>query len=144
VKNLYQGFLREILIVAVLTLIILFGFALFAPPVPNTDQAPKEVFIKRGLNVKGIAQILDENGLIGSKRSFILFAKVFGWEKQLKAGRYRIRPGISLWRTLHTLTQGGSITEDVTIPEGLTLKEIAGLLKRSGYRFHRFCGFSYR
>ncbi len=97
---------------------------------PNTDQTPKEVFIKRGLNVKGIAQILDEKGLIGSKGSFILFAKVFGWEKQLKAGRYRIRPGISLWRTLHTLTQGGSITEDVTIPEGLTLKEIAGLLKR--------------
>ncbi len=130
-KNLQKGFLREILIVLVLTSVILLGFALFAPPVPHTNQPPKEVFIRRGLDVRGIASLLDEEGLIGSQKFFILFAKVLGWEKELKAGRYRIRPGNSLWGILHTLSRGGSITVDVTIPEGLTLGEIAGLLKKN-------------
>lgn len=129
-KNLQKTFLRDILIVVVSTLIILLGFALFAPPVPNTNQPPKEVFIKKGMDVGKIAHSLDEKGLIGSEKFFIFFAKVFGWEKELKAGRYRIRPGVSLWGILQTLRRGGSITENVTIPEGLTLKEIAGLLKK--------------
>jgi len=125
-----KGLLRELIVVVAFTIFILLGFALFAPPVPHTHQSLRTIVIKRGMNVREIAQDLAEKGLIGDENFFVFFAKACGWEKGLKAGRYRIRPGGSLWQILHLLSQGKSITEDVTIPEGLTLKEIAGLLKR--------------
>ncbi len=125
-----KSLLRELLIVVAFTLVILLGFALFAPPVPNTHQPPREIYIKRGMNVREIAHSLSKRDLIGNENFFVFFAKVCGWEKGLKAGRYRIRPGVSLWQILHLLSQGKSVTEDVTIPEGLTFKEIAGLLQR--------------
>jgi UPF0755 protein len=124
-----KGLLREFLIVISFTFLILLGFALFAPPVPHTHQPPREIDIKRGMNVREIAHSLGEKGLIGNQNFFLFFAKICGWEKSLKAGRYRIRPGVSLWQILRTLSQGVSITEDVTIPEGFTFKEIADLLQ---------------
>ncbi len=129
-RGLPKSFLGEFLIVCLLTLIILLGFALFAPPVPRTHQPPLVVSIGRGMDVRGIAHTLGEKGLIGSEGFFIFFTKLLGWEKELKAGRYSIRPGNSLWGILHLLRKGESITERVTIPEGLTSKEIAGLLRR--------------
>ncbi|MCK5329385.1 MAG: endolytic transglycosylase MltG [Candidatus Latescibacteria bacterium] len=95
-----------------------------------TDLADsRKIVIQSGMTVRRIGQLLQEQGLIRSTRFFVLMARLSGIEGRLEAGEYRLNGRKTTYRTMWRLTQGVAITKNVTIPEGRTLREIAGILR---------------
>ncbi|MEE8595874.1 MAG: endolytic transglycosylase MltG [Gemmatimonadota bacterium] len=97
---------------------------------PNTgtdeDLADRvEVRIPDGETARGIADALDEAGLVRFPRAFALYARLRGSAGSLKAGLYRF-PARANWADiLGMLERGEVVTFPVTIPEGFNLREIA-------------------
>ena len=89
----------------------------------------RKIVIQSGMTVRRIGQLLQEQGLIRSTRFFVLMARLSGIEGRLEAGEYRLNGRKTTYRTMWRLTQGVAITKNVTIPEGRTLREIAGILR---------------
>lgn len=91
---------------------------------------PVSVIINHGDSVQKIALQLKEARVISSSHFFILLCKIFGRDRDIHAGRYDFADNYSIFRVLRMLTQGGATAIDVVIPEGSTLKQIAGILQK--------------
>lgn len=89
------------------------------------DGEDVELRIPAGAPLPVIAAELDSAGLIGSPRAFTLYARVRGAASELKAGRYRLVAGMGYGEILDILRRGTVVTVPLTIPEGLTLREVA-------------------
>lgn len=88
--------------------------------------------IPRGSSVKEVGMLLENKGLIRNSNSFVWYIYLTGKQRQVKAGRYHLQPGMAFTRLIAELQKGRSIYHRVTIPEGLTQKEITDLLVRRG------------
>ncbi|RPJ11467.1 MAG: endolytic transglycosylase MltG [Deltaproteobacteria bacterium] len=117
-------FLLPFLIVLFFTL--LGGWLLWVPPsgIPPANV----VFIKKGMNLKQISKVLQEEGIVRNRHFFLLLTSALGKKAKIKAGEYEFQPGISPLAVLDTLVKGQVKRHLITIPEGYTLAQIAQLL----------------
>ncbi|RKD23945.1 hypothetical protein BEP19_05850 [Ammoniphilus oxalaticus] len=90
--------------------------------------------IPQGSSSSQIASLLEEHHIIKNKQSFIVYLRQTGKGRQLQAGKYQFQPGESVDRVIDQLASGQVYVDsiDVTIPEGWTVKQIAGLLAEKG------------
>lgn len=86
--------------------------------------------IAPGEGVDSIAKFLKKQELIRSTTVFKLYTRYYGLVPQIKAGRFVIPPHSDLKSIVGIITSGKSIEFAVTIPEGFTAEEIAGLLEK--------------
>ena len=91
----------------------------------NTDE-PYILKIPVGTGIHAVAAELEENGLIRSADIFYLKARLEKFE--MKAGRYTVRPTMSMSEIFALLASGKQDHISVSIPEGLTTSQIAQLL----------------
>lgn len=84
-----------------------------------------EVRIPTGSSVRGIADRLEEGRLIDRPWQFAVYVRWKGADQELKAGHYRLVAGSSYAELLRVLRAGEVVTHPLTIPEGLTLREVA-------------------
>ena len=75
--------------------------------------------VPSGSSLTSVAEKLDEEGLIASADTFLLWAKVLGSGDPIKAGEFMLPAGTSPSSILDTLQHGEVIRRFVTIPEGL-------------------------
>lgn len=75
--------------------------------------------VPSGASLTSVAGKLEEEGLIGSSRAFLLRAKILGGGDPIKAGEFLLPVGASGATILDTLQHGEAIRRFVTIPEGL-------------------------
>ena len=59
---------------------------------------------------------------------FKYLALAGGLNRKLKAGRYRFDYPLSVWEALNKIHSGAVVYHNVTIPEGLTMAQIAGIM----------------
>ncbi|MEM7008047.1 MAG: endolytic transglycosylase MltG [Thermodesulfobacteriota bacterium] len=90
------------------------------------------VSIPKGSGLKSISNTLMENGVVVNDKLFILYVMKEGWQDQLKAGEYEFKKGATLSEVASQIVSGDVLLYQVTIPEGLTVKEIARLLDDKG------------
>ena len=88
----------------------------------------KVLVVEPGMSVSHVARSLEKQDLIRDARWFNLYARYSEVDSRIKVGRYQISTGQTIDQILHTLVSGEGGTEHVTIPEGLTLGEIATIL----------------
>lgn len=86
------------------------------------------VFIEPGTGFSAIAEILASHQVIDDPLKFKLMALWTKDQSKAKAGEYLFPSHMSPSAVLQVLVKGESITHAVTIPEGLTVREIALLL----------------
>lgn len=88
---------------------------------------PKEISfeVEKGRKVEEIAQNLKESGVIQKKWPLLLGYKLFYSHQSLKAGEYRLQLPLSAKQVLSILIEGKVYLHALTIPEGLTRREIA-------------------
>jgi len=92
------------------------------------DQA-RTVTIDRGMDLASIAELLQRSGAISSKWLFIAGVWFNHQAANLKAGEYLIPAYASMENIMESMVEGRGILYSVTIPEGLTSKEIVDRLK---------------
>ena len=88
--------------------------------------------VPRGSSVKEVGRLLEKEGLIRNSNSFVWYVYLTGKVKAIKAGRYHLTAGMPFTRIFRELQHGRPIYHRVTIPEGLTQKEITALLSKKG------------
>lgn len=115
-------------ILAALLVIVgaMYGWML-TQPVSTTDE-PVLVTIRPGTPTKAIADELKDRNLIKNAFAFRLVAKLQGVENSLQAGEYAISPVMPIHQMLTMMSQGQTAYQQITIPEGYTVDQIAELL----------------
>ena len=81
--------------------------------------------VESGKGIQSIAQDLKEKGVIKKTWPFLLGYKLYFSPKSLKAGEYELSLPVSTKKILTLLSEGKVFFHPVTIPEGLTRREIA-------------------
>ena len=100
-------------------------------PYDKKDDEPLVVDIQIGSGLSLIAQTLDDEGVIKSARIFKYYAK-FNNESEFQAGTYSLTRSMTPNELLETLKTGQLYREptfQMTIPEGLTINEIAEIVE---------------
>lgn len=96
---------------------------------PGPLAAEKLVVIEPGHSTKAISAELYEEGVIRSPLAFLVDARLQNMKAGMKAGEYQLLPGMSIDSIIALLQSGKTYQHKLTIPEGLTVAEIAGILK---------------
>nr|WP_102345469.1 endolytic transglycosylase MltG [Bacillus sp. Marseille-P3661] len=136
---------RKIVLVILSVLIIIFlavvigGYLYITSalkPVDVQDESEKTVTIPIGSSVRGIAGILEENGLIKDENVFRYYVK-FKNESGFQAGDYQLSPSMEIQEIIDQLKTGKVIKEalfSITIPEGKHIEEMATIIsKKTNY-----------
>ncbi|WP_239984625.1 endolytic transglycosylase MltG [Lentibacillus sediminis] len=98
-------------------------------PVDPDSEEQIDVEIPIGSTPSAIAGILEENGIINNARIFQIYVKLNN-ESQFQAGEYTFSPSMTINELIESLKTGMVMAEPVhtvTIPEGLTIDQIAGI-----------------
>jgi UPF0755 protein len=103
-----------------------FGKLRFTEPGPLAE--PTNVLIARGADLNSISEQLERQNVIDSELIFSAAVRLYGAESRLKAGEYLFEPGISMEGVLEDLISGRSVLQAITLPEGLTSRQIADRL----------------
>ncbi|TVR98479.1 MAG: endolytic transglycosylase MltG [Rhodospirillales bacterium] len=96
---------------------------------PGPLEAEATVVIERGAGGAEIAGQLADAGVIGNPYVFLLGTRFAGLGGALQAGEYRFPPGISAQAAAEMLATGATRVHRITLPEGLTSKQVVGLLQ---------------
>ncbi|MBV6632225.1 MAG: endolytic transglycosylase MltG [Alphaproteobacteria bacterium] len=86
------------------------------------------VQVPSGAGLKQIAGLLVENGVIDKDWPLILWAKLQDTGRNLKAGEYEFRPGMSPEGALNLMRKGEVVIHQVSVPEGFTVAEVIARL----------------
>jgi UPF0755 protein len=100
----------------------------FSVPADIGQQA--EIRVEQGESLATVVRKLRDQKIIGNGFFFSLWARFRGAEKRIHPGLYRFETGVPPREVLDRLVNGKGIFQTVTIPEGMTVKEIATLLER--------------
>ena len=124
--------LRTTLLATVICLAVLTGmffYNIFYSS-PMAKALPAEVRIEQGDSFATVARKLRAQNIISNAIFFSLWARVVGSDKKIHQGLYRFTDEVSPREVLEQLVTGKGIFQIVTIPEGLTVREIAALLDK--------------
>jgi UPF0755 protein len=91
-----------------------------------------EIRIEQGEPFSMVVRKLRDQKVVSNEKLFSLWARYSGSEKKIHWGLYRFELPLSPAEVLNRMVQGKGIFLRVTIPEGLTVKEVADLLAKMG------------
>jgi UPF0755 protein len=100
---------------------------IFLAPAQEKPE-PAEVRVEQGEPLSAVVRKLREHKVITNEKLFSLWARLTGAEKKIHWGLYRFEAPLSPRDVLDRMVVGKGIFQIVTIPEGLTVKEIGDLL----------------
>jgi peptidoglycan lytic transglycosylase G len=123
-------FLLASLFTVLASLVLIAGFVLSYIFLPGLQKGKEsvEVRIEHGDSFATVVRKLHEQKVISNERLFALWARLIGVEKKIHWGLYRFDASLSPREVLERMVLGKGVFQSVTIPEGLTVKEIADLM----------------
>jgi len=103
------------------------SFLFFVPP--SQSPSGRTILIKKGNHLKGISEMLHQEGIIRNGQFFALLATALGKRGEIKAGEYELTTSMLPMEVLNHLVKGQVKRHLVTIAEGYTVVQIAQLLE---------------
>jgi UPF0755 protein len=107
-----------------------FAFDLIKPA--REGQKDQFFLVPEGSTLRQVALNLEVEGFLSRPGPFLLWGRLKGYSKSIKAGEYRLNSSMSPLQILRTLKMGVVATHAVTIPEGFTSEQIAALMEGKG------------
>ncbi len=103
------------------------------PVVPAPQHSPpKIVFIPDGSTFQQVAALLEREQLIKSRSAFVLLGRSQSADRKIRAGEYELNAGMPPAEILSKLLSGQVVLHPFTIPEGLTMAQIAEIVSQQG------------
>jgi UPF0755 protein len=125
-------FLMSIGLFFLVVVFLSLGFGLFLVSPADKEGVDQVFVVKERSSLKEVAGDLEKRGLITNKTLFVLWTRVKGYGKDIRAGEYSLSPAMAPVRLLEILRKGLVILHPVTIPEGFTKEQIAEALEAKG------------
>jgi len=94
---------------------------------PAADGTTERIVVPPGATFASVLDSLDAHGLVGNRFFLKLRARVEGTDRAVHAGVYQIPRGTSHSEMLRLLGEGRQEEVKFTVPEGLTIADIAAL-----------------
>jgi UPF0755 protein len=132
---LYKIFKSAIVALLIIILSLTFYVSSFLDTPFGAKREKVVILIKKGTSPKKIASQLKEESLTKSSLAFCLGYSIFYSPAYLKAGEYEFHLPVHPRKILHDFIKGNILLHLITIPEGLTFKEIEALLIEKGYPY---------
>jgi peptidoglycan lytic transglycosylase G len=107
---------------AVLAVLVVFSVAAC-----GSSAQTARVILPPGATFGAVTDSLKAHGVIANPRWFKLMARVRGVDRSVHAGVYEFPAGTSPWAVLSMLAHGRKAALKFTVPEGLTMMEVAQL-----------------
>lgn len=110
--------------------IIVLGFSLvtlnlsYYIEAPANNDKPVKVIIQRGFSIKRIGKELAKYNLVIHPKIFFIVHKLFFKSAPLQSGEYLIPAHSNIKNIIEILKEGDVIIHKLTLPEGITKKEI--------------------
>jgi UPF0755 protein len=126
---IYHLGLRRFFIALGLLLLFLASFSywfFFLPP--SSTSVTKTILVKRGMPLRKVSEILQQEGIVKQRHLFAWLARLLGKKTGIKAGEYELHTQMLPLEVLQILLKGQVKHHLVTIPEGYTLLQVAQLL----------------
>jgi UPF0755 protein len=108
------------------------GWLLWAFVLPASPPEGTVVSVPVGAGAGAVAHRLEAQGAVRSALAFKLAARLTGKSASIKAGDYKIEPGLNVFGTLQLLVSGRSLMHRFLVREGLSAAQIAALLEKEG------------
>jgi UPF0755 protein len=103
------------------------------PAVPiETHPLSKIVVIPDGSTFQHVATLLEREQLIKSSFFFLFLGKSQSADRKVHAGEYELNPSMTPVEILSRLINGHVLLHSLTIPEGLTIIQIAAVASQQG------------
>lgn len=93
----------------------------------GTNTSAERVTVPPGTSFAAVTDSLVAHGVVGNRLWFKLLARVRRADRSVRAGVYEFAPNLSAWRVLDILATGSEVAARFTVPEGLTIPEVAAL-----------------
>lgn len=93
----------------------------------GSNTTPQRVTLPPGTGFGAVTESLAAHGIIADRRVFKALARLRGVDRSVQAGVYEFPPGTSPWKVLDVLARGAAVSQKLTVPEGLTIMEVAAL-----------------
>ncbi|HEY6298208.1 MAG TPA: endolytic transglycosylase MltG [Candidatus Binatus sp.] len=93
---------------------------------------PREVTIEKGESFRQIARALADAGVVRSEVALRMYGRVSLTASEIKPGDYAFNGGERIPDVMRHLVKGDFIVVTITIPEGLTVHEIAERVAQTG------------
>ncbi len=90
----------------------------------------QHVTVPPGAGLGVVAESLTSRGLVNSPHLFRFYAKVSGRERRVQAGTFEIPTNASVRQVIEILVRGRTAEQQLVIPEGLMLTEVAATVDR--------------
>ncbi len=124
-KNILLLFASALVVMLIVWLIA------FVTPYHNARGKGIVVTIPRGVTADQVYARLSRDRIISNPFLFRFFGRAFSIQRRIKAGKYLFTGHYSDYDVLSLISTGKSnLLVHVTIPEGLTVREIAGIYRR--------------
>ena len=91
------------------------------------------ILVTSGLNATDISQMLEQSGIIKSSLFFRWYLIYQGSNYFLQVGEYRFSTPLTITEVASKLHRGEVYRHKITLPEGLSLQEIAKRLEEKGF-----------
>jgi UPF0755 protein len=101
--------------------------ALLVTACAGSNTQPERVTVPPGTSFAAVTDTLAAHGVIGNRQVFKLIARARGVDRSVQAGVYEFPPATPPWRVLGVLSKGAAVSQRLTVPEGLTIPEVAAL-----------------
>ena len=93
----------------------------------GTNASDERVTVPPGASFAAATDSLVAHGVVGNRLWFKTLARVRRADRSVRAGVYEFEPGVSAWKVLNILASGSEAATRFTVPEGLTIPEVASL-----------------
>lgn len=111
-------------------LFLVLAIFLFVPP--SRSHEAIDFYVSRGESLSSVLRRLEAQGLIYDDRVLSLWARLWSTDRKIHWGHYRFESPMAPRRIINQMVLGTGAFRRVTVPEGLTLAEIAELMEDSG------------
>ncbi len=128
----YRATVTMSLIVLLCLAVIITGVFLLSSPFKGFSEKEKLVEIPRGTRLRGIAELLQKEGVIRHPRSFMAAMVLERRKRVIRAGEYNFDRPLSEFDVIQKLLRGEVHYHEVTVPEGSNIFDIAGILENAG------------
>jgi len=105
----------------------------FKPQIVSSSPSPQvlDLSIEMGTSPKGVAQAIADAGADVSPPLLVLWFRLSGQDRAIKAGSYEITPEMSPRMVLNMLARGEESLRYVTLVEGWTFKQVKQALAKA-------------
>jgi UPF0755 protein len=109
-----------------------FGFYYFWIAAPPVFPQPRLITVRKGESFRAVADDLARAGVVRSSAVLMLYAEMSDTTRRVQPGEYAFKGGERIPAVMGHLVRGDFLVVTVTIPEGLTVHQIAERLGEAG------------